>query len=133
VQLDTPNKAGLLVELHGTDVTSAAYPTGYAGGVHEGKRGVVKTAAATALSAGGTTTVSLSGGEDIFPPPAFLLPVNPTDDAKDKHRRALVLSGPYKGQAVKMVNKETDDTWVAMREGGAYDYFNPAHLCLYEE
>jgi hypothetical protein len=135
VQLDTANKAGLLVELRGTDVTSTAFPTGFAGGEHEGKRGIVRTAAASQLSSGGTTTITLlgPGGEDVHPPPAFVVPIGPADETQDKNKRALVVAGPHKGAAVKMVNKETDDTWVAMREGAAYEYFNPAHLCLFHE
>jgi hypothetical protein len=127
VQLQTTQKAGLVVELRGTTASSGAYPQGWFNGQYENQRGVVKTVSQTAMSSGGTTTVTLSSGEEIHPPPSMLVPVYPENNQEN----AIVLTGHLKGQVVRTVNQENPETWVVLREGGSYEFLPETHMCKY--
>lgn len=129
VQLDIGDKTGLIVELRGTTVRNDQYPTGYAQGLHEGKRGVVKTATATAMSSGGSTTVKLlDSGEEIFPPPQFLKAV-PPDAVK---QLAVVLHGPSQGMRVQTVARDSAVEWVVLRPGNTYAEVKEEWMCRVE-
>jgi hypothetical protein len=127
VKINVPNKAGLIVRLKGTTEKNAANPNGFVSGQYEGQVGCVKTAAANTLSSGGSTTVLLESNEDIFPPPRYLVPVEPESSAD----RAVWLVGQYAGQILKMVSKEDSDNWVAMLEGGAYEMVPTSQMCKF--
>jgi hypothetical protein len=128
VKIQVPDKAGLIVRLRGTTEKTAATPNGFLSGQYEGQLGCVKTAAATnQLTSGGTTTVALESGELIFPPPRYLVPVEPESGAD----QAMMLVGQHAGQVLKLISKEDQETWAVMLEGGAYDLAQANHLCKY--
>jgi hypothetical protein len=123
VDLQTASKKGLVVEIRG----STAPSTGWHDGKYEGQRGIVQTVSANALSSAGSTTVTLTNGEKINPPPQVLVPVPPENNQEN----AMVLTGHLKGQVVRTINQDDAETWVVLREGGMYDHLPETHMCQF--
>lgn len=128
IKIDLQTKAGLIVRLYDTEKTTQN-PNGFFNGKYEGQIGCVKTAAATATTSGGATMVTLESGEDIFPPPGYLVPVHPQSNGD----QATMLVGPYAGQTLKLVGNYDTDTekWPVMLPGGVYEEAETSHMCKY--